>query len=1279
MIVMVVGVLLPARLFAATEIHIAPAPAGDDGNPGTVAQPVATPQAAQTLVRSLITAGLTDVVDVIFAAGTYHLATPLELRPEDSGTATFPITWKAAASATVVLSGGKPITATWIDGGSGIWHVDLAGVGLGASDWNFRQLFVGGTRINRARFPNADEANPFLYATGGGVDHAVINPALTKASWGTATDAQINIVAQWKFFNQWNTVTAVNTGSGRIDFADSERHGSITSGNWFWIEGVLEELDQPGEWFLDTTSGRLHYMPESGVDPNTLDIVAPFLNRIVNAQGDVNAGTHVAHVHFDGLEFRHATFTLGHIEARVHTDTAVMFENTNDSSVKNCHFENIGGYALWLHLDSQRNIFDRNSVRHSGGGGVLMTGSRLSYMDDTKVYTPGEAAAKVAPILNEVTYNTVEHCGKLRYYGGGVHLDSRPFNMSMAPGNYIAHNYFNDLSRNGVFAFRNQGGNVVEYNHIHNAMQTTIDGACIHFATMNHLNAPNFILNNWLYDIWGYEQKPNGTPVRHLANGIFLDWDSSNTTVKDNWIYNAGGAAVKVIWNNWNVVNSGNQSSSTVITPPFVAEVGPGGTATHGIDLANNKLTGSTIHYTETAHFSTTGTWTPDSAVGLSGLFMFNFLVGTAAVPSEAVYTLPITEDGTYQISLLYKPGGDRASNVPVAITHADGTANLSWNMQQGSTHGFAVELGTYRFESAETNTVTLSTTGANGKVIADAVAFVKIEDNVAPVASNVQVAGSTEVGNTLTVSYDYSDANNDLQGASQFQWYRSDDAVFDVGDVAIPNATNQSYVIQVSDIAKYLFAEVTPVALTGVSSGAAARSPASDQVASNVAPTATAVSLVGMAAVGSELTGVYTYGDADGNAEGASIYRWYRSDDAVLDAGDTVVAGAVIEVTPTLVKTSTSLSSARLASNLFTTNGMSASGDALYNLDGSLAGEPTSADLVSWVTTSGGESSMLASAKTWFVADLGASYPVDNVHVWNFQWNHSSGDLSDRGISQFDLYLRNSAADTTDGTPGGSAINTDGSAATFNLGSANQWQAVLVDQALAKAPNNDSYTGEKFLLAGQTGRFLAIVADNYHGGNGIGLGKVRVQIGQTLINYTPVAADLGKYLIFEVTPVASTGLSPGAAATAVVGPVAATEFESSWNGWLDEHFSGETDVAVIGKDANPDGDDSNNLSEFFGGGDPNVVDAVPGISISEAGGSGILLISSEPNPVPSPLTIRWQTSENLTGWADIETGIQEESRSAAGNGYADVSYRYSPPGTPARMFIRRVVELAAP
>lgn len=803
-----------------SEIHVAPAPVGNDGHPGTFEQPVATPQRARDLARALLAGGLREPLEVIFAGGTYWLDAPLELRPEDSGTAAFPVTWKAAAGAEVVLSGGRKIDGTWTRADDGTWRIDVPGTGLGAGRWNFRQLFVNGNRATRARFPNRGEANPYLYATGGGLDHVRLDPARINPLWGNSPDVQINIVPQSRFFNQWNTITAVDPANGRIAIADSERHRTINRGSWFWIEGAPGDLDEAGEWFLDAPGGRLFYRPEPGVDPNTLVFIAPFLDRIVTARGDVNAGTHVRHVRFDGLRFRHTRFTLGHIEPRVHTDAAMLFENTLDCLITNCHFAHLGGYALWLHLDSRRNRFDRNTVVDSGGGGVLMTGARFAYMDESKVHTPGEAAAKVFPILNEITRNTVRHCGRIRYYGGGVHLDSRPFSMSMAPGNRIAWNDFNDLSRNGVFAFRNQGGNVVEYNRIHNAMQTTIDGAAVHFATMNHLNAPNFILNNWLHDIWGNERKPDGTVARRLGNGVFLDWDTSNTTVKDNWIYNTVGGAVKTIWDNRNLVLLGNESSDTPITPPFAGEVGPDGTATHAMDLGSNRLIGGVIHHTDSTRFAATGAWTRESAVGLQGLFVFNFLVGTAAQAGEAVYTLPIAEDGNYRISLLYKPAPDRATSVPISITHHGGTANLSWNMRKGNIHGFANEIGIWRFLAGANNTITLSTTGTDGKVIADAVAFVKVADNSAPVAAKAEVGGPTAVHDTLAGSYVYSDADGDPEADTRFQWYRRIVAAGIESESPIPGATGRTYRITEADRGSCLFFQVTPLAATGTAIG---------------------------------------------------------------------------------------------------------------------------------------------------------------------------------------------------------------------------------------------------------------------------------------------------------------------------------------------------------------------------------------------------------------------------------------------------------------------------
>jgi hypothetical protein len=160
-----IAVLSPC-LFAITEIHISPV--GKDISSGTAGLTVATPQRAQELVRGLIAAGLKEKIDIIFADGIHQLDAPLELRPEDSGTADFPITWKAAGGSTPVLSGGKTITGTWTDAGEGIWQIDLQGVGLGSDEWNMTQGHNHGfaVEIGKFRFKAGQNAVVTLSSTG---------------------------------------------------------------------------------------------------------------------------------------------------------------------------------------------------------------------------------------------------------------------------------------------------------------------------------------------------------------------------------------------------------------------------------------------------------------------------------------------------------------------------------------------------------------------------------------------------------------------------------------------------------------------------------------------------------------------------------------------------------------------------------------------------------------------------------------------------------------------------------------------------------------------------------------------------------------------------------------------------------------------------------------------------------------------------------------------------------------------------------------------------------
>ena len=151
---------------------------------------------------------------------------------------------------------------------------------------------------------------------------------------------------------------------------------------------------------------------------------------------------------------------------------------------------------------------------------------------------------------------------------------------------------------------------------------------------------------------------------------------------------------------------------------------------------------------------------------------------------------------------------------------------------------------------------------------------------NVAPTATNVTVSGTPQVGRTLTGNYTYADANADPEGASTYRWLRD--------GAPISGATARSYVLGQADEGGSIAFEVTPVAVAGANPGESVASTAVGPVTPapvNTAPSATNAMISGGAQVGQAVTGNYTYADADGDVEGASIYRWLRGDVAISGA----------------------------------------------------------------------------------------------------------------------------------------------------------------------------------------------------------------------------------------------------------------------------------------------------------------------------------------------------------------------------------------------------------
>lgn len=90
--------------------------------------------------------------------------------------------------------------------------------------------------------------------------------------------------------------------------------------------------------------------------------------------------------------------------------------------------------------------------------------------------------------------------------------------------------------------------------------------------------------------------------------------------------------------------------------------------------------------------------------------------------------------------------------------------------------------------------------------------------DNTVPIASNVvlndSTAGNVVVGDTLSVTYNFSDADNDLEATPVIRWLRN--------GVEIPDQITADYKITSADSGQSISAEVKPVAVTGRVNGVA-------------------------------------------------------------------------------------------------------------------------------------------------------------------------------------------------------------------------------------------------------------------------------------------------------------------------------------------------------------------------------------------------------------------------------------------------------------------------
>lgn len=126
----------------------------------------------------------------------------------------------------------------------------------------------------------------------------------------------------------------------------------------------------------------------------------------------------------------------------------------------------------------------------------------------------------------------------------------------------------------------------------------------------------------------------------------------------------------------------------------------------------------------DTTRAVVTGNWT--AAFSVPGFNGNNYLHdgGEGRGQKSVRFTPVIPATGNYRVSLRWNANSNRATNVPIAITHGGGVTNTTVNQKL---NGDWYDLGVFSFIAGTTGNLLLSNTGVNGYVIADAAMWTRV------------------------------------------------------------------------------------------------------------------------------------------------------------------------------------------------------------------------------------------------------------------------------------------------------------------------------------------------------------------------------------------------------------------------------------------------------------------------------------------------------------------------------------------------------------------------
>ena len=532
---------------------------GDDAYDGTIDYPVKTIERARDIIRNArITGKCNDVpVSIILREGTYTVNSTINLTGADSGDDLFPLTIKAYENENVIISGGTDISASALvsaddnikskiidesarnnikainlfeNGVDELGEISVRSTMISDNKTAQAEVSVDGVRMKLAGWPNEG----FV----GGISEVIRSGDRSKSGinegsvfeysgytrpqlWSEPEKAWIAGALYNNFFYDYYPIESVD--GNQITLSRGAVSNTYYSKPFFRFENILEELDSPGEYYIDYDTGMMYiYMPEGSTDNSEITVSQTDENilQITNAEN----------IRIENIEFMggrsSAIVTKGNCSAitikncDIHSfgGNGIDISDCTFSTVRDCNVYDVGKNGIVVSggdyndiVSSQNVLYNNDIYRFSQLDRAYTSGVSIGYQSvgvkviNNQIHDAPHAGIIFYGVNNEISHNEIDNVVKEFHDMDAIYVNN--YNMPWERGNVISYNLFHDIGKEtfpeekqmNVAAIRtdnNGHGLIIEHNVFYDIGQNRTNAvSCIHAQGTHNIIRENMFID----------------------------------------------------------------------------------------------------------------------------------------------------------------------------------------------------------------------------------------------------------------------------------------------------------------------------------------------------------------------------------------------------------------------------------------------------------------------------------------------------------------------------------------------------------------------------------------------------------------------------------------------------------------------------------------------------------------------------------------------------------------------------------------------------------------